>query len=167
MLAIAGVVNILAVVTVADNDIFGDNLVDINEEDLQKHVASSVENLAELLCSEQQLIDSLVDFKTVLEVDDIVAKDKSALNMVNIINKLEKFKLFEISNPEKCLEHVSNPIHSFLLLKRTTRIWTQKLKLLKLNLKSCNFKDNIKSHFPNKRINSLSIPEEADYAEVI
>ena len=35
MWALAGVVNILAVVIVADNDIFGDNLVHINEEDLQ------------------------------------------------------------------------------------------------------------------------------------
>ena len=167
MWALAGVVNILAVVIVADNDIFGDNLVHINEEDLQKHVASSVENLAELLCSEQELINSLVDFKNVLKKENIVAKDKSALNMLNIINKLENFQLFETLNPEKCLKHVSNPINSFLLLKRTTRIWTQKLKLLKLNLKSCNCKETIKSRFPSQRIKSLSIPEESDYAEVL
>ena len=167
MLILSGVVCVLTAVTYADNDVFGDDLIDINTEDINKHVASSVENLGELLCSEQKLLDSLIDFKIWLEKENDLSKDKSVKNMVNIITKLEKYKLFEKSSREKCLKHVSNPIHSFLLLKRTTKIWTQKLKHLKVNLKSCQNKELINIHFPSKGVNSFCIPEEVDYAEVI
>ena len=167
MWAIAGIVWILTVPTFSDNDVFGDDLIHVNEQDIQKHVASSVENLGELLCSEQELIHKLLAFKSALEKEITVTKDKSAQIMVNIIKKLEKYKLLETLSQEKCLQHVSNPINCFLLLKRTTRIWTQKLKLLKLNLKSCNICDQIRVNFPSQRINSFPIPEEVDYAEVL
>ena len=97
----------------ADNGVFGDDLIDIKREDIQKHVASSVENLAELLCSEQRLLDGLINFKTVVEKETEICQDKSIQNMIQIIKKIEKYKLFEQSNKEKCLEHVSNPINSF------------------------------------------------------
>merc|ERR1712106_398519 len=98
MLILSGVVCILTVVTYADNDVFGDDLIDISTEDINKHVASSVENLGELLCSEQKLLDSLIDFKIWLEKEKDLSKDKSVKNMVNIIIKLEKYKLFEKSS---------------------------------------------------------------------
>ena len=150
----------------ADNGVFGDDLIDIKIEDIQKHVASSVENLAELLCSEQRLLDGLINFKTVVEKETEICKDKSIQNMIHIIKKIEKYKLFEQSSQEVCLEHVSNPINSFLLLKRTTRIMSKKIKNLKVNFKSIKNKEKIKIHFPFKEIDSLAIPEEVDYAEV-
>ena len=121
-------------------------MIDIKKEDIQKHVASSVENLAELMCSEQRLINSLIKFKTIVEKEADICQDKSIQNMINIIEKIELYKLFEESSQEKCLEHVSNLIHSFLLLKQTTRIITKKLKKLKVNFKSMKNKDKYISH---------------------
>ena len=59
----------------ADNCVFVDDLIDIKREDIQKHVNSSVENLWELLCSEQRLLDSLIKFKTVVEKETEICQD--------------------------------------------------------------------------------------------
>jgi hypothetical protein len=85
----------------ADNGDFGDDLIHIKKEDIHKHVTSSVENLGELLCSEKRLLDSLIRFKTIVEKETDICQDKSIQNMINVIEKIEKYKLFEQSSQEE------------------------------------------------------------------
>ena len=54
---------ICSMVVLADNDIFGEELLDQDEEENQQHLASSVEDLGALLCQEQILLKSLTEFQ--------------------------------------------------------------------------------------------------------
>ena len=50
-------------VVLADNDIFGEELLDQDEEENRQHLASSVEDLGKLLCQEQNLLKSFAEFR--------------------------------------------------------------------------------------------------------
>ena len=45
-----------------DNDIFGDELVEQDKEEILQHLASSVEDMGDLFCREQRLIQALATF---------------------------------------------------------------------------------------------------------
>ena len=161
-------VGLLLATVFADNDIFGDELIEVGRAAIERHVASSVEDLSSLFCREQRFLESLSNFKAQIVNDGVKSKGKSNECIINIIEKLEKY---QINSPptsdEQCIKHVSNPLHSFLLLKRLTKIWSQKLKALKINLKSLTKNTRQNLHFPEEEMASLHIPEDADYSEVL
>ena len=162
-------VGLLFATVFADNDIFGDELIEVGRAAIERHVASSIEDLSSLFCREQKFLESLSNFKAqIVNYYGVKNRGKPDECIVNIINKLEKYQI----NPpptsdEQCTEHVSNPIHSFLLLKRLTKIWSQKLKALKINLKSLSKSTRQKLYFPQEEMSALHIPEDSDYSEVL
>ena len=49
-------------IVACDNDIFGDDLVEQDKEETLRHVASSVEDMGDLFCREQRLLQALETF---------------------------------------------------------------------------------------------------------
>ena len=45
-----------------DNDIFGDELIEQDKEETLRHLASSVEDMGDLFCREQRLLQALANF---------------------------------------------------------------------------------------------------------
>ena len=61
-----------------DNDIFGDDLVYQDMEETLRHLASSVEDMGDLFCREQRLLQALATFHS------------SAANGIDFPSRLQK-----------------------------------------------------------------------------
>ena len=94
------------------------------QQDLEKYVAASTEDIARVFQLEKDLWSHLKEYQ-----------EGSASNKdVDVINKfLTDTKFIDIVEDDS-LEHVSNPFHAYHCLKRTTRLWEKMvLKLSKQN----------------------------------
>ena len=113
----------------ADNNIFGEELAELREEEIRSHTASSVEvsnshfqskkipfmlqDLAQLLCTEQSLLATLSLFRQNITGEGGGRDSK----LVQILAKLEQWRVLAEPTEETCLQHAGHPVNSFLLLK--------------------------------------------------
>ena len=94
------------------------------QQDLEKYVAASTEDIARVFQLEKDLWSHLKEYQ-----------EGSASNKdVDVINKFLTDTKFTDIVEDDSLEHVSNPFHAYHCLKRTTRLWEKMvLKLSKQN----------------------------------
>ena len=94
------------------------------QQDLEKYVAASTEDIARVFQLEKDLWSHLKEYQ-----------EGSASNKdVDVINKFLTDTKFTDIVEDGSLEHVSNPFHAYHCLKRTTRLWEKMvLKLSKQN----------------------------------
>ena len=118
-----------------DNDIFGDDLVYQDMEETLRHLASSVEDMGDLFCREQLLLQALatfhssasngIDFSRRLQktfYPSVTVEDKAMSKLLRISGSLEKHRVMEFPTTEQCVRHAGNPLQAFLLLWRATKV---------------------------------------------
>ena len=118
-----------------DNDIFGDDLVYQDMEETLRHLASSVEDMGDLFCREQRLLQALaifhssasngIDFFSRLQktiYPSVTVEDKAMSKLLRISGSLEKHRVMEFPTTEQCVRHAGNPLQAFLLLWRATKV---------------------------------------------
>ena len=114
------------------------------QQDLEKYVAASTEDIARVFQLEKDLWSHLQEYQ-----------ERSASNKdADVINKfLTDTKFVDIVEDDSLL-HVSNPFHAYHCLKRTTRLWEKMVLKLSTQNKLKKVKQIIRR-----------FPEEEDFQE--
>ena len=146
---------------------------------IRRHLASSVEDLGVLLCSEQTILDALAVFLDSTSTSEDSEEQKITRVVANLLQYKYSlfmddtihvifFRLPSTPNPVACVETAGNPLQAFLLLWRTTQVWPRALRRLSLHWRALRPKtqEAWRPTFPNSQLASFSLPDEQDYTEV-
>ena len=145
--------------------LFSDHFEENTQEEIQRNIASSTEDLAKLYQYEQEMLGSLLEFSSQLMGSSIATKNTNVQKLMKICEKLEQFVQFEEKEEKSYISHMGQIIRSYHLLKRATTIWPQKLRSLLTLYKSA--KKTIAATigagiFPLKAIKDFPFVEESD-----
>ena len=110
--------------------LFSDHFEENTEEEIQRNIASSTEDLARLYQYEQEMLDRLLEFSSLLKGSSIATKNTNVQKLLKICEKLDQFVQFDEEEGKSYISHMGQPIRSYHLLKRATKIWPQKLRSL-------------------------------------
>jgi hypothetical protein len=147
--------------------LFDDHFEENTEEEINKNIASSTEDLAILYQYEQELISRLLKFSSQLKDSNTFTQNKNVQKLMKMLERLKQFIQIDKRDLVRYTQHMGQPIRSYHLLKRATKIWPQKFKsilMLYKSLKKVTIATEGVEQFPVDTIKNFPFIEDSEFS---